>query len=334
MELKLTKAKVWLVYGVLGVVGLTGGGILAQGGQPVIKVDNAVHDFGTVDPGIQVKYQFEIKNSGRQPLQIKKINVSCGCITDAHTDTMLIEPGQKTQLFVTWEAPAYQKEVQEVIEVETNDPARPMQQFVVQAKVEPQFSLEPAVINFGVVEAADLPTTEEITIEKHGLESMKDTVAFTSHAKYLETKVQEIKPKEWKMSLSLLADAPIGPIDGEVVVTPSWGGSQKMLMLGKIVGAISAEPEEIYVDNSEPKTGKETVHVQGVQEKVLHLRVLSVSSALEKLLQTNDVDDRMEVTYDLTSPTSPKLVKGSILLEADLQNGKTKRIIIPVTLVK
>lgn len=49
--------------------------------QPKIKVEEEVHDFGTIIEGDQAVHEFIIENTGDQPLVISKVQASCGCTT-------------------------------------------------------------------------------------------------------------------------------------------------------------------------------------------------------------------------------------------------------------
>jgi hypothetical protein len=57
----------------------------------VFKEDS--HDFGTVDEGAPAEYAFQVKNTGKEPLVIQRVQPSCGCTTPDWTKDP-IAPGK------------------------------------------------------------------------------------------------------------------------------------------------------------------------------------------------------------------------------------------------
>ncbi len=46
---------------------------------PEITFKEKVHDYGTIEKGANGIYEFEFKNTGKEPLIIKTVRSSCGC---------------------------------------------------------------------------------------------------------------------------------------------------------------------------------------------------------------------------------------------------------------
>lgn len=66
-----------------------------QTAQPVIEFEKLKHDFGTIrEEGGSQKYRFVFTNKGKSPLNIKNVQVSCGCTTPDWTKTP-VAPGKK-----------------------------------------------------------------------------------------------------------------------------------------------------------------------------------------------------------------------------------------------
>jgi hypothetical protein len=61
--------------------------------QPAIKVSKETHDFGEVIEGKMASYEFEVTNTGNQPLIINNVQASCGC-TSPHWTREPIMPGK------------------------------------------------------------------------------------------------------------------------------------------------------------------------------------------------------------------------------------------------
>jgi hypothetical protein len=54
---------------------------------------NEVHDFGTVAEGPAADYEFQFKNTGKEPLIIETVHASCGCTTPSYSKEP-IAPGK------------------------------------------------------------------------------------------------------------------------------------------------------------------------------------------------------------------------------------------------
>jgi hypothetical protein len=61
--------------------------------QPAIKINKETHDFGEVIEGKMASYEFEVTNTGNQPLIINNVQASCGC-TSPHWTREPIMPGK------------------------------------------------------------------------------------------------------------------------------------------------------------------------------------------------------------------------------------------------
>lgn len=108
--------------------------------RPKIEITPKSFDFGNVSFGQVVNYTFKVKNLGNEILEIKKVATSCACAT-AKTDKEKIEPGQTTELLVTYDTAAmgrgpHGKGKQErIIYVKSNDPVNPQVEVMIYANV-------------------------------------------------------------------------------------------------------------------------------------------------------------------------------------------------------
>ncbi len=56
-------------------------GNLIETTDPVMEFDLEKHDFGEVEEGPKIEYQFKFTNVGKEPLIISNVKASCGCTT-------------------------------------------------------------------------------------------------------------------------------------------------------------------------------------------------------------------------------------------------------------
>jgi hypothetical protein len=91
---------------------------------PKISFENPNYNFGTVNAGTQVEYDFQFTNKGKSDLEIRKINTTCGCTTSAPKDK-IIKPGASSTIKATFNTSGYRNAQTKVVTVITNDPTSP-----------------------------------------------------------------------------------------------------------------------------------------------------------------------------------------------------------------
>ena len=88
---------------------------------PVAEFTPNSFTFNTIKQGEKVNYVFKLKNTGKSPLIIRKVNTSCGC-TAAMPDKKVINPGKTIDLKVTFNSAHKKGPQNKSITVITNDP--------------------------------------------------------------------------------------------------------------------------------------------------------------------------------------------------------------------
>ena len=86
---------------------------------PELTVVEGTYNFGTIPQGKKVQHNFVIRNSGDAPLQIKEVNVSCGC-TAAKPSSPVIGPGKSGEIRVIFDSGAFSGKVQKSVSLVTN----------------------------------------------------------------------------------------------------------------------------------------------------------------------------------------------------------------------
>ncbi|MGH9323989.1 MAG: DUF1573 domain-containing protein [Vicinamibacteria bacterium] len=88
-----------------------------------MAIEPEEHDFGPVRQDQKMDYEFIVRNTGTEDLEIRRIATSCGC-TAAITTDRIVPPGGSTTLKVTLETRKYKGVVERSISLASNDPAR------------------------------------------------------------------------------------------------------------------------------------------------------------------------------------------------------------------
>jgi copper(I)-binding protein len=86
---------------------------------PELSVVEGSYNFGTIAQGKKLQHNFVIRNTGDAPLQIKEVNVSCGC-TAAKPSSPVIAPGKSGEIQVIFDSTAFSGKVQKSVSLVTN----------------------------------------------------------------------------------------------------------------------------------------------------------------------------------------------------------------------
>ena len=89
---------------------------------PKATVQSSDYDFGNVEQGKVVDYNFIITNTGDDLLKITNVRASCGC-TAAKPDKSELKPGELTRIMVSFNSTGRSGTQLKYVYVTTNDPA-------------------------------------------------------------------------------------------------------------------------------------------------------------------------------------------------------------------
>ena len=75
----------------------------SDGNSKVLQLKETEHDFSKIPQGKPVYYDFEIVNTGKEPLKLDNVHASCGCTTPEWS-TDPIAPGATAKIKVGYNA--------------------------------------------------------------------------------------------------------------------------------------------------------------------------------------------------------------------------------------
>jgi len=90
---------------------------------PAIEVDDRVFDFGEIKQGEKVSHAFELTNTGKSDLILRKIRASCGC-TAIEPDETVIPPGESTRVVAEFNSRGISGKQNKSVSIYSNDPNR------------------------------------------------------------------------------------------------------------------------------------------------------------------------------------------------------------------
>ncbi len=124
--------------------------ITAAGGDPIIFVKDATHDFGRAQEGDIVHDVFVFENRGKAPLLLRKVSTSCGC-TAALVSSNLIAPGESGKVEVSLRTTGYKGKLTKEVYLDSNDPHNPHFVLKLVGEVKRDIDATPSYIDFGVI---------------------------------------------------------------------------------------------------------------------------------------------------------------------------------------
>jgi len=125
--------------------------------DPVVWVDTAQHDFGDITGAETVSHVFTVKNKGGKPLNILRVQTSCGC-TAAVLDKQFLKPGEASRLKVTFDPRGRHGQNSRTVYINSNDPKTPQKQITITANIAPPPSAPQPQITGTIVPPAGSPS--------------------------------------------------------------------------------------------------------------------------------------------------------------------------------
>jgi hypothetical protein len=102
---------------------------------PKISFNTTKYDFGTVTAGNPVKYSFELKNTGKSELIIRRTAASCGC-TATNPAKLNLQPGEATTIDINFNTSGRNGRQIKTVTVISNDPETPSITLIIEGNLQ------------------------------------------------------------------------------------------------------------------------------------------------------------------------------------------------------
>lgn len=192
--------------------------------QPGAVFSETVIDVGAVNKGERASYEFTVQNEGDQVLQITEVKPSCGCTVTEYDKT--IKPGGSGKITAVVDTTNFKGPIAKSVKVFTNDPINPRVNLVIKANIKTHVEIEPGYARFVAVYGE--PNAKSVqrvwSKEKPDLEILGAKSPYP-HVKvaYAEATTDEreggVSGNQWRITVELDADAPVGPMADYIDVT-------------------------------------------------------------------------------------------------------------------
>ena len=117
-------------------------------------VGESTHDFGVMRPEEEGKHTFVVRNTGKAKLTLALGATTCKC-TLGELGKETLEPGEETEILLSWTVKTNEDFFQQTAEVRTNDPVNMALRLQVSGKVVRKISLVPEAWTFGEIAAGE-----------------------------------------------------------------------------------------------------------------------------------------------------------------------------------
>jgi len=127
--------------------------------QPNLVLEPASLDFGAMTQRQTRDATVTLRNIGDAPLEITKVDATCGCTVPELAVTHL-GPGESTVMQVQFNSQQFQGKQTKYLQIHTDSPRQRMIDYLVQANIEVPLTMEPAqtLIRFPQVRGGDTET--------------------------------------------------------------------------------------------------------------------------------------------------------------------------------
>ncbi len=177
------------------------------------------HDFGTVARAAKTEYRFTFENPYNQTIQVRSVRTSCGCTTPI-VETESVPPGGRGSILARFNTGTHTGSRAATLTVTIDKPAFGEIQLHVKGYIRSDVVFQPGEATFGnILQGAS--KTIEIGVDYAGKPAWQINQVTTSDAfvSVVPTEVSRQNGRiRYSLAVSISADAPVGPLESELVV--------------------------------------------------------------------------------------------------------------------
>jgi thiol-disulfide isomerase/thioredoxin len=284
-----------------------------QGPRPVIKVDSAVHDFGTTWIGTALSHSFKITNAGTAPLKILKVDPKCGCtVAGPYPDTLA--PGASGEFPFSLDTSSLYNQYEKWIPITSNDPVTPELNLTLRGVCKRYIEVMPPGAYFNTL-TPEMPRERTLTIKNNASSPLQLSVTPPSPPGDFKFELVETKPgQEFDLRVSLarryeLGDLPVNLRGGAIL--KSNIEAQKFVdvrAFARIPGRIDVQPEVITIIKPAGNPGSIKIPLTQV------IRISNYGDAPLKVVEATADDPALNV--DVVEPKPGKSIHVRVRFDA------------------
>lgn len=241
----------------------------AEEAQPRIHLPQKEHHFGNIQQGEKVTCEFPISNEGQAPLQILRIDTSCGC-TAAVAGKNTLVPQEASQINVTFNSSGKQGHIQKSITVCSNDPQSPRVELIIDGDIKTLIDVVPQTLNLGPVTLGQ--TIERDVQVRSNIEGAPIKVIQTDKSPRIQCEMPDpvLEGNVWKsLKIKFSSAPPLGAFSEMVTLHFSDTRVSPVFLqiYGQVEGLIRAAPAQVnFMIRGNPIPTSEPQSVQLIRD--------------------------------------------------------------------
>lgn len=219
---------------------------------PKLVVEQSHVDLGVVRQGGIYDFSYSVSNGGDSNLLIRRIRSMCGCTVTRPNKPQLLKPGEQMTIHASFDSAGRVGPQRKNIEIYSNDPAGQRTVLSFAAEVEAVYQLRPniQILRFQnkrrgeTLRSADHQLTLLAGKKNASLEILSVEFAGKSIT-HLAEPIDQRGYNGYRLTLTLGADAAIGPYENQMRVKVRCDGEEDELVLpivGRVISDITVQP--------------------------------------------------------------------------------------------
>jgi hypothetical protein len=291
------------------------------------------HDFGTVARAAKTEHRFLFDNPFNQPMHVRSVRTSCGCTTPS-VETELVPVGGRGSILAKFNTGTHTGARSATLTVTIDKPSFAEVQLHVKGYIRSDVVFQPGEATFGNVMQGEAKSIE-VALDYAGKPTWQINKV-TSGDRFITVNQTEVSRQNgrvrYNLNIGITADAPAGPLDGEVIVhtndrnlttvplrlvaniTPEISVTPKSLSFGDV---IQGEPiKQIFIlKGYKPFTIRsidsdlfEIEATLGEESKILHALPLVISPKVGEFGK----ELQGKITFSTDLPEKPNIEIGTV----------------------
>ena len=321
------KGRRWLPTVVVVALGVCSALVYAyvSGAHPKLAIFPVQCDFETFSAEQRAERTVRLRNDGRKELKIISVQASCGCTT-AQLASPQIPPGRDTTLKIEVDGRGRSGEINESVTIESNDPTRPLARIRVVGTVDPGYTINPRVADFGGVPLEHLPVEQSILVESPMDHPFPESARVVTEPSFVTGRLERLRdPERYQVVLGLSPNTPGGPIEGAAwLEIPDKNGGVAFRchipVSGRILTKVRLEPPIAYFQSlSSGQNATVQLEVVGASaQEAIGLEI--VPHAATNFL-TVALDDKMRISLTIASNAPAGRIEAHVAMRTGVSNA-------------
>ena len=186
-------------------------------------------EFGRLLEGRTLQGDIRFVNTGREAVQIQRVQASCGCTT-TKIEKMRVEPGDTASVHYSVRTQGFRGLVRKTITVYFTDPKEKELQFVIQGTLFSELDVTPSFIDFqGVALDANSSFTQNVTVQNQSEKPIQITTVRATSDLLTVSPVSAAVPAGQSLTVEVtLRPSKVATVDADVWIESNSASRPKI----------------------------------------------------------------------------------------------------------